>query len=331
MDMQHTSSADEPSGKIPACVGLVTDSDITIGERHLFPSAFHNLTQTFRPIIAVAIGVVLAVLIGSVGSAHASWKQFAGLFTATPSSPFPRTITDMREVDHLAPQQQAEGLLELAVGNTDGALEQISRRVDGWRGKITWSSQFASLAEAALNSSDVRVREAGIEIELAAYNLAEAAPSIDPLISDAQSVDHARKVWALWALGLLANRGVETEHVTQILSAHLNDPDEDSRRWAVEGLALVGATPTIPILLHTMHDDPSLSVRERAACSLAESGMLTREQRMIAVPELLSFTDDPALDTQTHTWAFQALTDITHQHLPNDAPSWRAWYASTQN
>ena len=79
-----------------------------------------------------------------------------------------------------------------------------------------------------------------------------------------------------------------------------------------------------------MHDDPSANVRERAACSLAESGMFTHEQRLSAVPQLLNYTDDPSLDAQTHAWAFQALSDITHQHFGNDSNAWRNWYDSTK-
>jgi HEAT repeat protein len=115
----------------------------------------------------------------------------------------------------------------------------------------------------------------------------------------------------------------------QALSAHLKDSDQDSRRWAVAALALVGSWETIPPLLRTMHDDPSPSVREGAASSLAKSGMMTREQRLLAVPQLLSYTDDPALDAQTRTWAFQALSCITGQHLPNDSGTWRLWYTSS--
>jgi HEAT repeat protein len=145
------------------------------------------------------------------------------------------------------------------------------------------------------------------------------------------SSDHARKIWALWALGLIGNRGVETERVVEVLTEHLQSKrdDEDSRRWAVEGLALVGTSSTIAPLLQAMHDDASLLVRERAACSLAQSGMLTQEQRLTAVPQLLNYTDDPSLDAQTHAWAFQALTDITGQRLPNDSAAWRNWYASS--
>lgn len=80
-----------------------------------------------------------------------------------------------------------------------------------------------------------------------------------------------------------------------------------------------------------MHDDRSPLVRERAACSLASSGMFTPEQRLTAVPQLLNYTDDPALDSQTHGWAFLALADITHQRLPNNSAVWRNWYESTKD
>jgi HEAT repeat protein len=234
-------------------------------------------------------------------------------------------------VDRLKPQKQAETLLELAVANSNGgAVDQISTHVDSWRGKIRWNSQLATLTTAALNSSDLRVRESGIEVQLSAYGLGKSSSSVDSLVMNANSPDHARKIWALWTLGAIANRGVETERVVQVLSGHLKDSDEDSRRWAVEGLALVGTTPTIELLLETMHNDRSALVRERAACSLAESGMLSHEQRLEAVPVLLSYTDDPSLDAQTHAWVFQALADITGQRLPNDSYAWRSWYAGAK-
>jgi hypothetical protein len=305
---------------------LLPSSDVTLGAPGIAVVSTHHL-HSLRPAVAVAIGVVLAVLVGSVGSAHASWKHFAGLFRFDAANSL--GATDLHELDQLTPQQQAEALLELAGGNTDGALEQISERLDNWRGKISWDAEFAAQAASALNSNNLHVRAAGIEVELVAYGLQKNSSTVDALLKDAASADHARKVWALWALGLLANRGVEPERVTQILTAHLSDSDEDSRRWSVDSLALVGTTPTIEIFLRTLHDDPSPSVRERAACSLAESGMLTQEQRATAVPQLLIFSADPTLDSQTHAWTFQALGDITHQRLPNDATAWRTWYTAS--
>ncbi len=58
--------------------------------------------------------------------------------------------------------------------------------------------------------------------------------------------------------------------------------------------------------------------------------MFTPEQRLSAVSQLLNYSDDPALDAQTHAWAFQALGDITHQRLPNDSAAWRNWYESAK-
>ncbi len=286
----------------------------------------------FGPLLAVAVGVLLAVLVAGIGNAHAAWSHFATFLTwrgsVAPDRPPVSSAKSPVELDQLKPQKQAEALLELAVAKSDGAVDQISSRVDRWQGKVKWNPQIATLTTAALNSSDMRVRASGIEVELAAYGLAKNSASLDYLLTTAESTDHAQKIWALWALGLMGNRGVETDHVIQVLTAHLKDSNEDVRRWAIEGLALVGATQTIDPLLKSLHDDPSPSVRERAACSLAESGMFTREQRLSAVPRLLTYTDDPSLDAQTHTWAFQALTDITRQHLPNDAAAWRNWYES---
>jgi len=287
------------------------------------------------PAVAIAIGILLAGLVGNVGSARAAWQRFAGLFSlrgnAASDSPAIPSASNSRELDRLKPQKQAEALLELAVGHSDGAVDQISSRVDRWQGKLKWDSQIATLTTAALNSSDMRVRESGVEIELAAYGLSKNSASLAYLLHGAESPDHAQKIWALWALGLMANRGVDTIHVVQVLTAHLKDSDEDSRRWAVEGLALAGTTQTIAPLLQTMHDDPSPSVRERAACSLAESGMFTPDQRLTAVPQLLNYTDDPSLDAQTHGWAFQALGDITGQRLPNDSTAWRNWYENSRS
>lgn len=289
-------------------------------------------------------GLVFAVLISLAGGAAAVWGKTIGMFSpqrdAQPSARF-----SDRDLDRERPQKQAEILLERAVSRSDGAPDQIEdqmkdqskaqieARLDAWRGKLKWDAKLGELTTVALNSNDHSLRVSAIEVQLAAYGLTKSDSSVDALVRQADSSDHAQKIWALWTLGLLGNRGVETDRVVRVLSAHLKDSgkdsDEDARRWAVEGLALVGATSTIVPLLNAMHNDPSLMVRERAACSLAESGMLTHEQRLAAVPQLINYSDDPALDSQTHAWAFQALADITKQHLPNDSAAWRNWYQTS--
>lgn len=254
-----------------------------------------------------------------------------------------------RDLDLERPQKQAMILLERAMSRSDEMDQteaQIEARADAWRGKLQWDSQLGDLTTVALNSRDQRLRSSAIEVQLAAYGLPKSESSVDALIGQARSRDHAKKIWALWMLGLLGNRGIETDRVVQVLTAQLKDfgkdsetgenrdqdkdRDEDARRWAVQGLALVGTTPTIAPLLEAMHNDPSATVRERAASSLAESAMLNQDQRLIAVPQLINYSGDPALDAQTHALAFQVLAAITKQHLPNDSESWRNWYQTSE-
>jgi hypothetical protein len=291
-------------------------SDVSDSRQAANPGAPKNFSLRTLHLLAAVAGMLLAIIAGMLNNLH----------RPSPTR-HPTTAADMRQLDRMTQQKQAETLLELAVGQTAGANEQISSRVDRWPGHVKWSRQIANLSAAALNSSDMRVRESGIEVELAAYGLGKNSTSFDYLIKSAESPNHQQKIWALWALGLMANRGVQADRAVEILTAHLKDSDVDSRRWAVEGLALTGSDQTIQPLLLMMHDDPSPLVRERAACGLAESGMYTPQQRMTAVPQLLNYTDDPTLDAQTHSWAFHALNDITQAHLPNDSATWREWYA----
>lgn len=289
------------------------------------PPASRKSALRSAHLIAAVVGMVAALIVGTLSKAHPIWPD------SVPSHPSESaSARDLGQVDRMKPQKQAETLLELAVGHSQGAVEQISSRVDRWNGKVQWNSQIASLTTAALNSNDMRVRESGVEVELAAYGLTKNAASLEYLLKNVDSPDDSQKIWALWALGLMANRGVESERIAEVLTDHLKDDDPDSRRWAVEGLAVAGSDHAIAPLLATMHNDPSPLVRERAACSLAESGLFTPEQRMTAVPQLLNYTDDPSLDAQTQDWAFQALGDITHQRLPKDSAAWRRWYESVK-
>ncbi|HUO24040.1 MAG TPA: HEAT repeat domain-containing protein [Candidatus Aquilonibacter sp.] len=275
---------------------------------------------------AILAGAGLAIASSAMGPSSQLWRKLGDLLATHGTSESSAATASERDLDRQKPQKQAEVLLERAVSRSQGANEEIAQRVDHWRGRLRWDSQLGALTTAALNSSDMKVRASGVEVQLAAYGLAKNELSLERLIEQADSPDHATKIWALWAIGLMGNRSVDAQRAVDVLAAHLKDSDEDSRRWAVEGLALVGADSTLPPLLQTMHDDPSPLVRERAACSVAQSGMFTHEQRLTAIPQLLSYTDDPSLDAQTQAWAFQALGDITGQHLPNDAAAWRSWY-----
>ena len=96
----------------------------------------------------------------------------------------------------------------------------------------------------------------------------------------------------------------------------------------IEQNCAVSVHETIKNFLDVLRNDPSLDVRERVGCSLAKSGMLTREQRMKAVPGLIELADDPSLDATTRNWVYQALREITNVNLPNDSANWRNWYSA---
>jgi len=227
-------------------------------------------------------------------------------------------------------QRDAEQLLQRAAANDGTATAQIEARAATWRGQIALTPQLSRLIAVGLNAKDLRVRAATIQLDLAAMNVGQDAAAVDRLAAQAGSSDHATRIWAIWTLGLVANRGVQRQRISDLLITHLADSDVDSRHWAVEALSYVGTDDTIPPLLKTMRDDPSPAIRERAACALAESGMLSNQQRRTAIPTLLTYAEDPSLDAQTRAWTYHALRDITAQHLPDDADAWRKWYTSSR-
>ena len=288
---------------------------------------------SWRVLFAVAAGIMLAGFLAT-GSARAAFDQVASFLSlhgkAEPASPAVLSEHEIESLDGQTPQRQAEGLLARAINHYDGANDQIAGRVEGWWGKLKFTPQFNSLITTALNSNDLRVRAAGIELDLAAMGAVKSPATVEHLAPQAQSGERSQRVWALWELGLLGNRGVEPQRVNEILVGQLQDSDPEVRHWAVEGLAYLGTNETIAPLLKTFHDDASPMVRERAACSLAQSGMLTQEQRRSVIPQLLDYADDASLDDQTHGWAYQALRDITGQSLPNQSSSWRSWYEANR-
>jgi HEAT repeat protein len=229
-------------------------------------------------------------------------------------------------LDAMAPQAQAEFLIERAINRYRGAHEQIVARAERWRGKIELNERLNSLFVIALNSDDLAVRAAAIELDLAGLNVEKAVASINRLEPDARHGEQGPRANALWRIGLLGNRGVQPDRAFEILMSAIHDENVNVRYWAVEGLAYLGTEEVIAPLLSVFHDDASPLIRERAACSIAQSGMLSASLRMTAVPRLLDFAEDPALDDQTRLWVFQALRDITGQTLPRQASAWRDWY-----
>ena len=292
-----------------------------------------TLAAKRRRVALVAMGSVLCgTLLLGTSTARAAWTQISRFLTLQ-GTPVPASANVLSEheievLDSMPPQGQAELLLERSINHYAGANEQIASRVRQWRGAITLNERLNNLFITAINSDDLRVRAAGIEVDIAARNLEKTSNTIDQLEPDARSGEQGPRANALWDLGLLGSRGIEPERVAQILLSSVHDANENVRYWAVEGLAYLGTDETIEPLLDILRDDPSPLIRERAACGLAQSGMLSRQQRRTAVPKLLDYAEDASLDPVTRKWVFQALRDITGATLPHDPAAWRQWHNS---
>ncbi len=283
-----------------------------------------------KPIVLAALAISMVIYAAlRPATIRAAWEEFERVVLLK-SEPLPASPPRMsehliEELANLPAQKQAEMLVRLSVNHYAGAIELLSERVGAWRGQLQLTPEFNGLLLAAINSNDLRVRAATLEVYLAAYNLEKTETAANQLLYRIQDEPGARP-WALWMLGALGNRGVLPERVFSTLLDYVKDPSEETRVWAIEGLALLGSEQTIRPLLDTFRSDPSMRVRERAACSLAQSGMLTKNLRMTAVPEMISMVEDPSVDTMTRTWVYQALRDITGASVQNDPAAWRRWW-----
>jgi HEAT repeat protein len=131
-------------------------------------------------------------------------------------------------------------------------------------------------------------------------------------------------------LGAIGNRGVDPAHAGAIIKTYVNDPNANVRASAIEGLSILATDDTVPLLLDRFRSDPSPMVQERAACDLAESGMYTHAQRMVAAATLVTWLDDSSLSAAQREWTLHALRDISGQNLGTDSSAWRHWYESSQ-
>lgn len=281
-------------------------------------------------VVAGVLGLFAMLTILRPAPIQAAWAELERIIQLKsdplPASPAKLSDHETENLSAMTPQHQAELLMERAIHHYEGAIELIDRQVPGWYGQLVVDKgRLAGLLNTAINANDLRVRAASLEITLAGYNLPKTSASVDTNLSRLEAEpDH--RAWLLWILGVLGNRGVDTARIETVFLDRIHDPDQVTRTYAIVGLGLLGTDSTIEPLLGAFHDDPSPQVRERAACSLAQSGMHTQQQRMSAVPTLLRFMDDASLDAETRSWVFQALRDITRASIGSDPAAWCAWW-----
>jgi len=283
----------------------------------------------FAFLVLAALSGVAGFEIGRLKAVWAKLKagELANAGATGVSQPTADAVNaDFAELTRLAPQQQAEQLLALAIRRQPASLELIGQNAESWRGRLQNTDRLFDLVLTAMKSDDLRVRGAAIEVDLAANNLSKSPKTVARLVKLVRK-DPTERPFALWRLGALGNRGVQPKVVLTHLLAFARDRDEQTRFWAVEGLAMLGTDGAIDPLLERFARDPSPRVRQRAAVGIAESGMLTHEQRFAAVPDLLNLLDDDALDSDTRGWVYGALRLITGEALGNNPQAWQQWWA----
>jgi len=162
-------------------------------------------------VVAAAVGGILSgTLLMGTGTARAAWHEIEQLLSLH-GKPEPVSANVLSEheievLDQMTPQNQAQLLLERSINHYRGANDQIAQRVDRWRGKIKLDQKLNSLFMTALNSDDLRVRAAAIEIDLACRNLEKSVAAVDGLEHDARFGEQGPRANALWDIALLANR-----------------------------------------------------------------------------------------------------------------------------
>src|SRR5713101_7500488 len=279
-------------------------------------------------IIALALTICVAVNPAPIKAAWAEFERIIQLKSdPLPASPAKLSDHEIEGLSAMAPQQQAQLLMERAINHYEGAIEWIDKDVPSWYGQLVVDKgPIAGLLYTAINANDLRVRAASLEITLAGYNLPKSPESVDKLLLRLQD-EREHRAWLLWILGVLGNRGVETARLETVFLDRIHDPDQTTRAYAVVGLGLLATDSSIAPLLSVFREDPSPHVREGAACAIAQSGMFRQEQRMSAVPDLLRMMDDVSLDATTRSWVFQALQDITGAGLGSNPAAWRNWWS----
>jgi len=284
-----------------------------------------------RLVVLIVAFCITALVAMNPAPVKAAWAEFERIIQLKgdplPASPAKLSDHEIEGLSSMAPQQQAQLLMERAINHYEGAIELIEKNVPSWYGQLeVQKGPLAGLLYTAINANDLRVRAASLEITLAGYDLPKSPESVDKLLSRLQD-EPEHRAWLLWILGVLGNRGVETARLETVFLDRIHDPDETTRAYAVVGLGLLATDSSIAPLLDEFRNDPSPHVREGAACAIAQSGMFREEQRIGAVPGLLKMMDDASLDATTRSWVFQALQDITGAGLGSDAAAWRSWWS----
>lgn len=240
----------------------------------------------------------------------------------------PLTDDDAQRIQRLPMQDQAEELLERAIGHDLRALDLFEQNIGSpdWLGKVKLTERMKELERRSEFSSDLRVRYANADLNLSMDGWQRNDEGADMLLERARS-DAQYRASAVYFMGMMAGRGVAYDRLYPVLLEYAkHDPNSMVRVWAVEGMRYLGTDEALDQLLDSFVNDPSEQVRNRAGCNVSDCGNFKRAQRMRMVPNLISLTQDPNTTPQMRNWSFLALHEITDANVANDATAWQSWY-----
>jgi hypothetical protein len=238
----------------------------------------------------------------------------------------PLTDIDLQHLQKLPEQAQAEELLARAIQHDTAALDLFEQNIGVWH-DLQRTTQMNELERRSQFSTDLRVRYANADLNLAINGVPKTDASADALLAQAQA-DPAHRAYSVYAMGMLAGRGVGYDRIYPVLVDYAkNDPDPQVRQWAVEGMRYLGTDEALDQLFDSFTHDPSAAVRDRAGCNVSDCGNFMRKQRLRMVPKLIELAGDPQTTPQMRNWTFLSLQEVTDAALPADVSAWRDWYA----
>jgi hypothetical protein len=120
----------------------------------------------------------------------------------------------VRKVDS-STQAEAEQVLERVAAGDSAAADEVLAKSSEWNGKTHRTPKSEQFVAAALNLHDLHTRGAAVQAELALDGIQQSETGITEV---EQAVGNPeQRVWALWMLGALGNRGIDPEHTAKII------------------------------------------------------------------------------------------------------------------
>jgi hypothetical protein len=261
-----------------------------------------------------------------ISKVSASVASASGKRSLRPVAYSPLTDVDVQRLQGLSEQEQAEELMERAIQHDLRALDLFEQNLGNYH-NLTRTAYMNQLEDRSRYSTDLRVRYANADLNLALDGLPKTKSSADQLIMLAQA-DPEHRPYSVYHMGMLAGRGVDYDRLYPILADYAkNDANPQVRQWAVEGMRYLGTDEALEQLFDSFTHDPSDAVRDRAGCNVSDCGNFMRKQRMRMAPKLIELAADPQTTPKMRNWTFLALREITDRTLPADASAWQNWYA----